>query len=129
MFSVKSQTNVVANIKGIAAQIYLDFKRIWEAIFDTVVPVPPAEATGFTQAETQKYVNDEKMRVIDAFTYAFMVNLLPAEMRTTGKVLEQKPENIANTSAAISEMQKRILDEKCPLIDDVDHHQCLAVML
>ena len=109
---MKPQTSLTGDIKGTTAKIYTDFKRIREAISDTVVPAPAA-AAGYTQAEAQKLVDDEKMRIVDAFAYAFMINLLPAELRT--KVLEQKPETIGDTFTVISESHKRILDEKRPL--------------
>jgi hypothetical protein len=111
MFAIKPQTTLQSDIKGATARIYSDFKRIREAISDTVVPAPAG--VGYNQAEAQALVDAEKMRVVDAFAYAFMVNFLPSELRT--KVLEQKPETIADTFLAISESHKRLLDEKRPL--------------
>jgi hypothetical protein len=55
----------------------------------------------------------EKKRFVDTFAFAFMVNLLPPEVRT--KVLEQKPVNISDTFTKIKEVRRMILDEKRPL--------------
>jgi disulfide oxidoreductase YuzD len=112
IFAIKPQTSVDADLSAFISKIYNDFDRIKGAITDTVVPAAPVG--NFTQATLQEYVNNEKKRIVDAFAYAFMVNMLPAEVRT--KVLEQKPETIADVFRVTADTRKRMKDERRPLI-------------
>jgi hypothetical protein len=51
---------------------------------------------------------------VDVFAYAFMVNHLPAELRT--KVLEQEPKTIANVFRITADTRKQLKDKERPLI-------------
>ena len=111
MFAMRPMKSVYEDLLGLTAEIYEDFKRIREAISDTVVPAPPG--VGYDQAAAQQLVDNEKMRVVDAFAFAFIVNLLPADVRS--KVLEQKPETIKETFTTIKETRRRMIDERRPI--------------
>ena len=112
IFAIKPQTTLEVDLSATSSKMYNDFKTIREIIPDTVVGPAPGVG-GYTQAQAQKLVDDEKLRVVDAFAYAFIVNMLPSEMRT--KILDKKPESIAQALEHIHETQQRLKDEKRPV--------------
>jgi hypothetical protein len=112
IFAIKPQTSVDADLSAFISKIYNDFDRIKGAITDTEIPNAPVG--NFTRDNLREYVTKEKSRIVDAFAYAFMVNMLPAEVRT--KVLEQKPETISDVFWVTADTRKRIKDERRPLI-------------
>lgn len=62
---MKLQRSITADLNALLARIYNDFKRIRKAIPEKVIPAAPV--AGYTQAEVQKIVDDEKMRIANAF--------------------------------------------------------------
>jgi len=118
IFAIRPQTSIDADLNASASKIYNDFKTIREVIPDTVVAAPGVG--GYTQAQAQQLVDEEKLRVVDAFAYAFIVNTLPSEVRT--KVLESKPETIAAALEQIMEIRQRMKDEKRPVHNTQANH-------
>jgi hypothetical protein len=103
---------VDADLSAFISKIYNDFDRIKGTITDADIPnAPPG---GFTRDQMVEQVNKEKSRIVDAFAYAFMVNMLPSEVRT--KVLEQKPETISDLFRTTADTRKRLKDERRPVI-------------
>jgi hypothetical protein len=75
---MKPQTDLKVNAVVTTSHIYGEFDKIKQAIPDDSFnaaaggPVP--------RAEVKELLAQEKIRVCDAFAFAFMVNLLPASV-------------------------------------------------
>jgi disulfide oxidoreductase YuzD len=114
IFAIKPQSSVDADLSAFISKIYNDFDRIKGTISEAEVPAAgTAPGNHFTRDEVITEVTKEKGRIVDAFAYAFMVNMLPAEVRT--KVLEQKPETITDLFRTTAETRKRLKDERRPV--------------
>ena len=112
MFAMKPELNIKADLNHFIAKIHANFALIHEAIADPTCEMNPAGGA-YTPQQTLELLKAEKKRIVDTFSFAFMVNLLPPEVRT--KVLEQKPTTMADTFDKVDEVQRMLLDEKRPL--------------
>ena len=122
MFSMKPETNIRSDLNQFASKIHANFYQIEEAIPNPECNMNPAGGA-YTPQETLNLLVAEKKRVVNQFAYAFIVNLLPPEVRT--KVLEQKPNNISETLDKIRETRRMLIDEKRPLSTTGSHVHAL----
>jgi len=112
IFNLKPAPGLHYDLAYHADQIYENFDKIREAI--PITPNPDVPAAGFTPENVGALIQAERNRIIDAFAYAFIVNLQPPQVRT--KVLEKQPTTIAEAFDAIVFSHKSLLDEKRPVL-------------
>jgi hypothetical protein len=111
IYKMKPQTDYKTQSIVTACHIYGEFDKIKTAIPDNNFNV--AAGGPVARAEVKQLLDQEKIRICDAFAYAFMVNLLPAAVRT--KVLDRDPQTIAEAMDYIREAHRSVVDEKRPL--------------
>jgi hypothetical protein len=111
IFKMKPQTDLKVNSVVTASHIYGEFNKIKNAIHDDNFNV--AVGGPVARAEVKQLLAQEKIQICDAFAFAFMVNLLPAGVRT--KVLDKDPQTIAETMDFIKDAYRSVVDEKRPL--------------
>ena len=111
IFKMKPQTDLKTNPVVTASHIYGEFDKIKNAIPDNNFNV--AAGGPVARDEVKQLLDAEKIRICDAFAFAFMVNLLPAAVRT--KVLDKDPQTIAETVDYIKDAYRSVVDEKRPL--------------
>ena len=112
VFNLKPAPGLHVSLANHSNVTYQNFNKIREAIPKPTYPDLPA-AGHFTLDELKAAVDAETHRIIDAFAYAFIVNLQPPAVRT--KVLDKAPATIGEAIRTINLIQKALLDEKRPL--------------
>ena len=112
IFNMKPAPGLHVSLPNHSNVIYQNFNKIREAIPKPTYPDLPA-AGHFNMDELKEAVDAETHRIIDAFAYAFIVNLQPPTVRT--KVLDKNPGTIREALQTINLVQKALLDEKRPL--------------
>jgi hypothetical protein len=113
IFRMKPQTDLKVNPVVTASHIYGEFDKIKDAIPDNAFDVAADAGAPVARDEVKRLLDEEKVRICDAFAFAFMVNLLPGPVRT--KVLDKDPQTIAETVDHIKDAYRSVIDEKRPL--------------
>jgi len=109
LMGLKARSNPSDRTLGpFLAHIHQEFKKITDTMDRITIPDGNHDA-----ATVRNYCLQAQKRTMEQMTMAFMINLLPAVLRT--KVLEKEPDTIGEVFKTFEQIQEHYLNESRPV--------------